>query len=200
MAVAKQFEGFNKRSLYSKTCSNRDVKWRHSSRQVAFRSLQCADCFIYVEPGQIGRKDLLKSIRRSLKKKAVKVAKCLLVSSGQIPFSSEEGKKAIISLTKTNSLHLDEKGKGLHLVLKNLNDFTNSLKNMSRSEDYDKWFDVTFRKFYKDHGSLFRKSVIFDVLVNGMNRMQGKSQTNPYLTMVKSQNTEETAILRLGSA
>ena len=48
---------------------------------------------------------------------------------------------------------------------------------MKRAEDYDKWFDVTFRKFYKDHGNRFRKSIIFDVLVNGMNRMQGKSET-----------------------
>ena len=81
-------------------------------------------------------------------------------------------------MTRTNASFLNEKGRAHQLLLKNLNDFTMSSKTMSRSkEDYDKWFDVTLRNFYKDHGSRSWKSVLFDVLVNGMNWMQGKFQT-----------------------
>ena len=175
---AKQFEGFNHmRSLFSKSCLNREVKWRHPSKRRAFHALQCADCFKCVQPSQEGSQDLLKNFRRKLTKKAVLVDSYLSVSLGKIPFSSDEGKEAVCSLTKTNGFRLSAKGKALQLLFKNLNDFTKSSNTMKRAEDYDKWFDVTFRKFYKDHGNRFRKSIIYDVLVNGMNRMQGKSET-----------------------
>ena len=61
--VAKQFEGFNMRSLYSKTCVDREVKWCHLPKQYVFHSLQCADCSECVAPGQKGSKDVLKTSR-----------------------------------------------------------------------------------------------------------------------------------------
>ena len=93
---AKQFEGFNHmRSLLSKSCLNREVKWHRPSKRRAFHALQCADCFKCVQPSQEGSQDLLKNFRRNLKKKAVLVDKYLSVSLGKIPFSSDEGKEAV---------------------------------------------------------------------------------------------------------
>ena len=48
-------------------------------------------------------------------------------------------------------------------------------KNLIRLKDYDKLFDRTLRTFYMKHGTCFRKSIPVEILVNGMNRMDGRS-------------------------
>ena len=42
-------------------------------------------------------------------------------------------------------------------------------KNLNYPKDYDKWFDGTLRTWYMKHGTCFRKLILLEMLVNGIN-------------------------------
>ena len=87
-----------------------------------------------------------------------------------------DAKNAMASLQNTSPNDLNDEGEILRRKIVELIQFKyDSTKDKEPARGTDRWFETTLRDFYYNNKDTFRNDVIYDILVNGMNRISGKS-------------------------
>ena len=86
-----------------------------------------------------------------------------------------DAKNAMASLRNTSPNDLNDEGKILRRKIVELIQFKyDSTKDNEPARGTYRWFETTLRDFYYNNKDKFQNDIIYDILVNSMNRISGK--------------------------
>ena len=176
---ADKIEGTEYFSFFAMSCKNEDVKWCHKLSERAHHGMKCKLCYSKcISSGKAKQNTVIRNLRIKLSKKAKTIADALDVLSGKI--SLKDGLPAMKAIKSTDSKYLTHEGVILRRFMLEFSSFYyDKVKIGKPQRGSDKWFEKVLRPFYYKHKDKFLDDIIYQILVHGINRISG--QTNSKL-------------------
>ena len=143
---------------------------RHSSRQTSFFGMKCDKCHKSYDGV---KSSSIKNLRNKVIAKLKIVDGALNLRDGKIPL--KDGKDVMKAIVHTSSTQFSPKGQVLRAQISELYRFFH--KPVEKKEPLrgsNQWFEQVLRPFFYKYKKVFLNDIVFDILNNTMNRMQGR--------------------------
>ena len=143
---------------------------RHSSRQTIFFGMKCDKCHKSYDGV---KSSSIKNLRNKVIAKLKIVDGALNLRDGKIPL--KDGKDVMKAIVHTSSTQFSPKGQVLRAQISELYRFFH--KPVEKKEPLrgsNQWFEQVLRPFFYKYKKVFLNDIVFDILNNTINRMQGR--------------------------